>query len=116
MIELQTGVLIGIGAICVGVGYLGGIQHMQYHIARLIKRAMLIAEEEEDNPNAINVYIEQKEEDFFVYNADTDEYMAHAKNTELLIEKLKARFPGKSYMCTGEDFAKVVKKNTDEPV
>jgi hypothetical protein len=43
--------------------------------------------------NVIPIYIETSEDGLFVYNRDTNKYMAHGKTPIEVIEMLKSKFP-----------------------
>jgi hypothetical protein len=94
--------------VCIAVGYFIGIVHVRIRMMNALVKIM--HSEEKGNSNFINVYVEERQDELFIFNAETHEYMAHSSNTNDLIENLKKRYPNKQYMASTEDFAKLAAK------
>lgn len=107
MSELEV-IVIFIFGICLGC-YIGS-RYAYNKIANLLEQHLDDIEKEESvNKKCINIYIEVKDGMIFAYNSDTNEFLANSETGNGLIEKLKTRFPNKTYMATQEDMEKILK-------
>lgn len=53
--------------------------------------------------DVINIKLEHHEGQFFVYNRQTSEYMAHAKTKDDLEKMLSSKYPNKQFNCSLEE-------------
>ena len=98
MTDFETIILI---LVSIAVGFFLGVHTARERMLEIIERTI----SSEESENTINVYVEEKDDSIFVYNAETNDYMAHASDPTQLIVNLNKRFPGKQYMASEKDFA-----------
>lgn len=55
----------------------------------------------------MNILIEYVNDEIFVYNADSKEFMAKGKTRKEVEDALKSRYPNKSFIASGDDFDKL---------
>lgn len=76
------------------------------------RHAMKIAQElldgleekvEKQEPDRLNITIEKHGDCLYVFDRDSNQFMAQGKNREELESVLKQRFPGKTFAATQED-------------
>lgn len=111
MSELFSLGIIGIG--CLFLGYKLGYKKAKADIFMLLEHALEMSEEaeKEEKKNAkIEIYVEEKDNMLFVYDSNTHQYITHAEDGNDLVQKLKTRFPGKSYMASEDDLEKILNK------
>jgi uncharacterized membrane protein len=73
---------------------------------RFIQRTMakaLVGFEEEFIANRIKIKIEKHNDTLFVYEHDTNTFMAQGKTKEELEKQLQEKFPGKMFAATTDD-------------
>lgn len=78
----------------------------------LVKEIDELEKEESLNNKRIDIYVEVKDGMIFAYNSETNEFLANAETGDALIERLKLRFPNKTYMVTEEDMQKIAKNTS----
>lgn len=98
MTDIETIILI---LVSIAVGFFLGVHTARERMIKIIEQTL----SSEESENTINVYVEEKDDSIFVYNAETHDYMAHASDPTQLIANLNKRYPGKQYMASEKDFA-----------
>jgi hypothetical protein len=78
----------------------------------LVQEIDEIEKEESANKKSINIYVQVEDGMIFAYNSDTNEFLANAQTGSALVEKLKLRFPGKTYVASQEDVEKIFGNKT----
>ena len=101
MIELACAV------ISLVVGFIAGWKYREYLAIKNINAVMEAAMGHSEKATMIQIKVEKVDDQIFVYNKATSEYMAHAANRELLEKMLKEKFPGKSFGASTEDMKKL---------
>jgi hypothetical protein len=74
----------------------------------LRKNVSQIQEEDED-PNQIQIIVDVKDDMIFVYERDTLRYLAHGHNHDIIEEMLMQKFPGKTFAASAQDLLKLTK-------
>jgi len=82
-----------------GLGVLWTCYRVASDIAELKERwlaAQLAAQQEEEESNEMQLRVEQEQGIMYVYEKDTDNFVAQGTNVTELFEHFRARFPGRS--------------------
>jgi hypothetical protein len=58
---------------------------------------------EAQKKDVINIKLEVHDDQFFVYNRQTNEYMAHAKTKANLEKMLSSKYPNKQFNCSVDE-------------
>lgn len=92
--------LILFGAVIFGV-YVGWVLRETY-ATHVLNKVLHNVEEnvKQIAKDAIHINIEKHNDHFYVYNKETNTFMAQAGSKEELEEILKDRFPGKNFACS----------------
>jgi hypothetical protein len=95
------------------VGLVGGFALRHWMLLITIRRVMtaynnaLIQRVEDIKDTMVDVVIEREGDMFFVYNRDTNEFLAQGKTTEEIQQVLEERFPNLTFFSSVENMKQV---------
>ena len=91
------------------VGVVSGWRARERHAERVLSKFVEQAQEEskEVKKNMVRINIERHNDMFYVYDRDTNQFMAQGKTQTELEEILQKRFPGKRFGASEENLIEV---------
>jgi len=98
-----------IASVSAVVGFVGGWKYReivaQRQMAAIRKAvAQYLHEQAEDvSKRTIEIVVRREGEQFFVYNKETDEFLAQGTTHQQISDALNSRFPGKIFVANKED-------------
>jgi hypothetical protein len=92
--------LVVMGIIVWVMGVKAGWDAREKHARKITKEFLDVMQEaEEEEPSFINITIEKHNNIFYVYERDTNEFMAQGSTQKEVEANLRKRYPGKSFGC-----------------
>jgi hypothetical protein len=83
------------------MGVKSGWDARERHARKITKQFLDIMQEaEQEEPSFINITIEKHNNVFYVYDKETNEFMAQGSTQSEVENNLRKRYPGKSFGCS----------------
>lgn len=92
--------LVVFGIVVWAMGVKAGWDARERHARKITREFLDIMQEaEEEEPSFINITIEKHNNVFYVYDRETNEFMAQGSTKDEVETNLQKRFPGKTFGC-----------------